>query len=89
MVVGGGWWVRGTDPRMWRKREGLYLKIHCHHQNPSCIKMGSDDSHFNVPLIVRDKVTRSQFLKRVEPMRNGTEVLLFTSLMLYCIASPN
>ena len=24
----------------------------------SCIKMGSDESHFNVSLIVRDKVTR-------------------------------
>ena len=31
---------------------------HCHHQNDSCIKMGSDESHFNVSLIVRDKVTR-------------------------------
>ena len=32
--------------------------IHCHHQNDSCIKMGSDESHFNVLLTVRDKVTR-------------------------------
>ena len=24
----------------------------------TCIKMGSDESHFNVSLIVRDKVTR-------------------------------
>ena len=24
----------------------------------TCIKMGSDENHFNVPLIVRDKVTR-------------------------------
>ena len=31
---------------------------HCHHQNDSCIKMGSNESHFNVSLIVRDKVTR-------------------------------
>ena len=32
----------------------------CHHQNDSCIKMGSDGSHFNVSLTVRDKakVTR-------------------------------
>ena len=36
----------------------LYLSLHCHHQNDSCIKMGSDESHFNVSLIVRDKVTR-------------------------------
>ena len=25
-----------------------YLSLHCHHQNDSCIKMGSDDRHFNV-----------------------------------------
>ena len=36
----------------------IYLPLHCHHQNDSCIKMGSDESHFNVSLIVRDKVTR-------------------------------
>ena len=24
----------------------------------TCIKMGSDDSHFNVSIVVRDKVTR-------------------------------
>ena len=40
------------------KREILYLSLRCHHQNDSCIKMGSDGSHFNVLLIVRDKVTR-------------------------------
>ena len=36
----------------------LYLSLHCHHQNDSCIKMGSDESHFNVSLIVKDKVKR-------------------------------
>ena len=41
-----------------RGREIIYLALHCHHQNDSCIKMGSDESHFNVSLIVRDKVTR-------------------------------
>ena len=25
----------------------LYLSLHCHHQNDCCIKMGSDESHFN------------------------------------------
>ena len=29
------------------KREIIYLSLHCHHQNDSCIKMGSDESHFN------------------------------------------
>ena len=39
------------------KREIIYLSLHCHLQNDSCIKKGSDASHFNVSLIVRDKVT--------------------------------
>ena len=30
------------------KREIIYLSLHCHHQNDSCIKMGSDESRFNV-----------------------------------------
>ena len=34
--------------------EIIYLLLYCHHQNDSCIKMGSDESHFNVSLIVRD-----------------------------------
>ena len=40
------------------EREIIYLSLHCHDQNDSCIKMGSDESHFNVSLNVRDKVTR-------------------------------
>ena len=39
------------------KREIIYLSLRCHHENDSCIKMGSDESHFNVSLIVRDKAT--------------------------------
>ena len=48
---------RGTggdrDPRRWvgRKRETIPNAI-CHHQN-ECSKDGSDESHFNVLLIVR------------------------------------
>ena len=34
---GGG--VRG-------EREIIYLSLLCHHQNDSCIKMGSDERHF-------------------------------------------
>ena len=33
----------------------MRLSLHCHHQN---INMGSDESHFNVSLVVKDKVTR-------------------------------
>ena len=40
------------------EREIIFPSLHCHHQNDPCIKMGSDESHFNVSIIVRDKVTR-------------------------------
>ena len=30
------------------EREIIYLSLHCHQQNDTCIKMGSDESHFNV-----------------------------------------
>ena len=30
------------------EREIIYLLLHCHYQNDFCIKMGSDESHFNV-----------------------------------------
>ena len=40
------------------KREIIYLSLHCHHQNDSCVKMGSDESQFNVSVIVRGRVTR-------------------------------
>ena len=33
---------------MWGKREIIYLSPHCHHQNDFCIKIGSDESHFNI-----------------------------------------
>ena len=41
-------------------RRRLYLTLHCHHQNDSSVKMGSDESHFCVSLlIVRDSCTES------------------------------
>ena len=51
------------------KPQIIYLSLHCHHQNDSCLKMGSDESHFKVSLTVRNKVTRqcpqaTTFLKR-------------------------
>ena len=49
-MVGTGEWRQG-------KREIMYLSLYCHLQNDPCIKMGSDESRFNVSLIVRDKVT--------------------------------
>ena len=38
----------GEEVWRWVKRESIYLSLHCHHQDDSCIKMGSDESHFNV-----------------------------------------
>ena len=66
MEVGGGRWRSPPE---------------CHHQNDSCIKMDSDESHFNVSFIVRDKVTRQSpqtttFEKKGVPKRIRTEVLL-------------
>ena len=60
----------------------IYLSLQCHHQNDSCIKMGSDGNHFNVSLMVRDKVTRqcpqtTAFEEKGEPKRIRTDVPLF------------
>ena len=65
--------------------EYIYLSLHCHHQNDPCTEMGSDESHFNVSLIVRDTVTRQSpqtttFEDKGEPKRYRTEVLPLTSL---------
>ena len=51
---------------MWRKRDITYLSLHSHYQIDSCTKMRGYESHFNVSLTVRDKVTRPQPLKRKE-----------------------
>ena len=69
-------------------REITYLSLHCHHQNDFCIKMGCDESHFNVSLIVRDKLTTqclhtTTFEEKGESKRIRTEVPLFTSLTPY------
>ena len=81
--MGGG---GGEGLWKWGRGRLLYLSLHCHHQNDSCIKMGSDESHFNVSLTVRDKVTRqcpqtTIFEVKVEPKRIRTEVPLLTSAL--------
>ena len=69
--------------------EGDYIpSLHCHHQNDSCIKTGSDKSHFNVSLIVRDKATRqcpqtTASEEKGQPKQILTEVPLLTSLTPY------
>ena len=50
---------RGGGGMQGGKKEILYLlRLQCHDQNDSCVNLGSNDSHFNVSLIARDKVTR-------------------------------
>ena len=54
----------------------------------TCVKMGSDESHFNVLSVVRDKVTRqcpqtTTFEEKGEPKRFLTEVLPLSSLLPY------
>ena len=75
------------------KREIIYLSLHCHHQNDSCIRMGRDESHFNVSLSVSDKVTgqcpqTTTLEEKGEPKRIRTEVPLFTNLTPYRWAKP-
>ena len=80
---------RGKGGWRWGKREITYLSLHSHHHhNDSFIKMCSDESHFNVSLIVRDKVTRQSpqtatFLKsrKGELKRNRAKILLLTRLV--------
>ena len=59
----------------------LYLSLLCHHLNNSCNKVGSDESHFNVSLTVRDKITKqcpqsTTVEEKGEPKRIRTEVPL-------------
>ena len=57
------------------------------------MKVGSDESYFNVSFIVRDKVTRqcpqtTNFEEKGEPKRIRTEAPLITSLTPYRQAKP-
>ena len=50
----------------------ICLSIHFNHQTDTCIKMGSDERHFNVSLFVRNKVTtvstsHNRFEEKGEP----------------------
>ena len=75
MEVGGG--------------EIIYLSLHCHHQNNSYIKMGSDESHFNVSVGSDGQSHKTVFTnhnlseEKGKPKRYRTEVLPLTSLTPY------
>ena len=74
--------------------EIIYLSLHCHHQNDSCIKMGSEESHFNVSVGSDGQshwtvsTNHSLSEEKGEPKRYRTEVLPLTSLTPYRWAKP-
>ena len=82
-VGGGGGGAEGG------KREIIYLSLHCHHQNDCCIKMGSDESDFNISVgsdgqshkTVSTK--HNLFEDKGEPKRYRTEALPLTNLSPY------
>ena len=69
--------------------EIIYLSPHCHYQNDSCIKMGSDESHFNVSVGSDGQshktvsTDHNLFEEKGEPKQYRTEVLSLTSLTPY------
>ena len=69
----------------WRKEageEGDYIPIlHCHHQNDFCIKMGSDESRFNISEGSHRTVSTNHnlFEEKGVPKRYRTEVLPLTN----------
>ena len=71
------------------EKEILYLSRHCHHQNDFCIKVGSDESHFNASVGSdgqSDKTVSTHhnlFEENGEPKRYRTEVLPLNSLTPY------
>ena len=84
----------GEGVRRWGEREIIYLSLHCHHQNDFCIKVGSDESHFNVSVGSDGQSHRTVSTnhnlseEKGEPKRYRTEVLPLTSLT--CLtARPN
>ena len=71
------------------EREIIYLSLHCHHQNDSCIKMGSDESHFNVSVGSDGQnhktvsTNHNLFEEKGEPKRYRTEARPPLSLVPY------
>ena len=69
-------------------RGSIYI-LNCHHQNDSCIKMGSDENHFNVSVGSDGQsqktvsTNHNLFKENGEPKRYRTEVLPLTSLTPY------
>ena len=82
-------WMQGVtvldNDTVWRER---YTYRYTVTTRMTCMKMGSDESHFNVSVIVMDKVTgqcpqTTTFEEKGEPKQYQTEVLPLTSLTPY------
>ena len=73
----------------WGEREIIYLSLHCHHQNDFCIKLGSDESHFNVSVGSDGQshktvsTNHNLFEEKGGPKQYRTEVLPLTNLTPY------
>ena len=71
------------------EREIIYLSLHCHHQNDSCIKVGSDESHFDDSVVSdgqshkTESTNHNLYDEKGEPNQYRTEVLPLTSLTSY------
>ena len=67
----------------------IYLSLHCHNQNDSCIKVGSNESHFNVSVGSDGQshktvsTNHNLFEEKGQLKRYRTEVLPLTSLIPY------
>ena len=84
------WWGSRSQEVRAREEGGgergrLYLTLLCHHQNDSCITMGSDESHFKVSLIVRDKVTRQCWFEFSVALRTQRPYGLFGHLDFHTV----
>ena len=71
------------------ERKIIYLSLHCQRQDDFFIKMGSEESHFNVS-VGSDRqshktvsTNHNLFEVKGEPKRYRTEVLPLTSLTPY------
>ena len=53
----------------------MYLSLHGHHQNDTCIKMGSDETHFNVSVI--HDLRKSRGLHSVSAYRHGLYIYIY------------
>ena len=79
----------GEEVWRWGQREIMYLSLHCHHQNDSRIKTGTDESHFNVSVGSDGQshktvsTNHNLFEEKGEPKRYRTEVLPLSNLTPY------